>query len=582
MDSRTAAHVLSQIAAYLELRGENRFKIGAYEKAARAVQRLAADDLRPLQQSGALAATPGIGPATLGVITDLMETGESSYLERMRAEMPEGLLELARIPGLATSRVQKIHQALGISTLAELEAAALDGRIASLPRFSGKTAASILTAIEKARASGTRRRIAQALLEAEGHLELVRAHPDVVEAKVAGSVRRHLEVVSDVDVVAACREGVDPIAVARSFAEGAGVRESAGVGTSSVHLDFVDGTVLHIHCCSEPVCGVAQWRATGPHSHVAALTERLNGAGYAVSGDEVRDAAGRPLAVPDERALYRLAQMAYIAPELRDDPDVLDIAAGDALPELLTTADLRGVLHCHSTYSDGRGTIREMAAAASARGWEYIGISDHSQAAFYAGGLTPDRVLEQHAEIDALNAELAPTGFRVLKGIEADILADGRIDYSDELLAHFDYVIGSVHSRFRMNEREMTDRILAALDSPWLTILGHPTGRLLLSRDPYALDMEAVLDRAAARGVAVEINADPHRLDLDWRYVRGALTRGITLEIGPDAHSERGLDYVQFGVGMARKGWCTATDVLNARSAEAVLAFSRGRRGGST
>ena len=245
---------------------------------------------------------------------------------------------------------------------------------------------------------------------------------------------------------------------------------------------------------------------------------------------------------------------------------------------LLTAADIRGVLHCHSDYSDGRGTIREMALAAQARGWDYIGISDHSQAAFYAGGLTPDRVLEQHAEIDAVNAALAESGFRVLKGIEADILADGSIDYGDELLATFDYVIGSVHSRFRMSEREMTDRVLAALDSPWLTILGHPTGRLLLSRDPYAIDLEAVLDRAAARGVAVEINADPHRLDLDWRHVRGALSRGITMEIGPDAHSERRLDYMPIGVGMARKGWCTAGDVLNARSVEEVLRFARKSR----
>ncbi|MBA3890326.1 MAG: PHP domain-containing protein [Gemmatimonadaceae bacterium] len=578
MDSRTAAHVLAQIAAYLELRGENRFKTGAYEKAARAVQRLAADDLRPLLRSGALAATPGVGPATLGVITDLIETGESSYLERMRAELPEGLLELARIPGLGIPRIQKIHEALGISTVAELEAAALDGRIAALPRFSAKTAASILAAVGKSRASGDRRRIAEALVEAEGHLELVRAHPDVVEATVAGSVRRHLEVVSDVDIVATCREGTDPANVARGFTEGAGIREAHGVGTPSVHLTFVDGTPLHVHCCAAPSCAVATWRATGPDAHVSAVAERLATSGLFVSGDEVHDAGGHAVAVRDEPALYRLARMAYIAPELRDDPDALEIAEGDALPVLLTASDIRGVLHCHTTYSDGRGTIREMAAAARARGWEYIGISDHSQAAFYAGGLTPDRVLEQHAEIDAVNAELAAPGFRVLKGIEADILADGRIDYSDDILAGFDYVIGSVHSRFKMNEREMTDRVLAALDSPWLTILGHPTGRLLLSRDPYAIDVEAVLDRAAARGVAVEINADPHRLDLDWRYVRGALTRGITIEIGPDAHSERGLDHLRFGVGMARKGWCTAADVLNARGADAVLQFARGRR----
>lgn len=575
MDSRTAAHVFAQIAAFLELRGENRFKTRAYEQAARAVQRLGSDDLGPLLASGELAATPGIGPATLAVLRDLVSTGESAYLERLRTEMPAGLLDLLRVPGLGIAKIHKIHDALGITTVDELEAAARDGRIAGLPRFSTKTAAGILAAIEKGRAAGTRRRLEQALMESEHLLELVRAHPQVEHAAIAGSVRRHLEVVSDIDVAATCRAGADPVVVARSFAGAPGVHDADGIGTASPRVTFVDGTVLHVHCAPSAQGATALWRATGPAAHVGAVTERLGSAGLALEGDEVRDGTGRTVPVPDEAALYRLASMAYIAPELRDDADALDAAEGDALPPLLVVDDIRGVLHCHSTYSDGKASIRAMAAAARARGWEYLGVSDHSQAAFYAGGLSPDRVLEQHAEIDVINAEMAGTGFRVLKGIEADILADGRLDYDDGLLAQFDYVIGSVHSRFKMNEREMTDRVLAALDSPWLTILGHPTGRLLLSRDPYALDIEAVLDRAAANGVAVEVNADPHRLDLDWRHVRGALTRGITIEIGPDAHSERGLDYVRYGVGMARKGWATAADVLNARGAGEVLGFAR-------
>ena len=574
MDSRTAAYVLGQIAAYLELRGENRFKTRAYEQAARAVQRIGADDLAPLLRSGALAATGGIGPATLGVIEDLIATGESRYLERLRREMPEGLLELVRLPGLGIAKIHKIHEALGIATVAELEAAARDGRIAKLPRFSAKTAAGILEAIEKSRARGTRRRLADALLESEHLAELVLAHPDVVEARVAGSVRRHLEVVANVDIVATCRAGADPAEVAARFATGPGVSDATPTGTASVLVTFVDGTVLHLHCTSPQASALTRWRATGPAAHVSAVSERLAHRGIDVGGGDAGSGAANAR-IEREEDIYRLAAMAYVPPELRDDPDALDVADGDAIPALVREEDIRGVLHCHSMYSDGRGTIREMAAAARARGWSYLGISDHSQAAFYAGGLSPDQVLEQHAEIDEVNAELADTGFRVLKGIEADILADGTVDYGDALLARFDYVIGSVHSRFRMSEREMTDRILAALDSPYLTILGHPTGRLLLSREPYAVDIEAVLDRAAANGVAVEINADPHRLDLDWRHVRGALTRGITIEIGPDAHSERGLDYMRYGVGMARKGWCTASDVLNARGAEAVLAFAR-------
>lgn len=580
MDARTAAHTLARIAAYLELRGENRFKARAYERAAKAVQALGVEDLGPLLRSGELASTPGIGPATLAVIEDLVATGQSSYLTRLRGETPEELLELLRLPGIGLEKIRRIHEALGVSSVAELEAAARDGRIAKLPRYSARTAAGILQAIERVRAQGTRRRYAQARGEAEALLAFVRSQPGVVRAELAGSLRRRMEIVSDVDVVVACSRDTVPEELARRLAGAAGVQAAHGVGTASVRLEFVDGTVLHAHCVVEHRFAAAMWRATGPRQHVADVAERLRARGLSLDDDAIRDASGRTVPVPDEASLYRLAALACIPPELRDDPDAADIAEGDALPRLLTAADLRGVLHCHTTYSDGRASVREMADAARARGWQYIGISDHSEAAFYAGGLSPERVREQHAEIDAVNAALADTGFRVLKGIEADILPDGRLDYDDDLLASFDYVIGSVHSRFRMSEREMTDRVLSALDSPWLTILGHPTGRLLLSREPYAIDLDAVLDRAAVNGVAVEVNADPHRLDLDWRHVRGALSRGLTIEIGPDAHSVAGLDYTDYGVGTARKGWATAGDILNARTAREVLAFARARRTG--
>jgi DNA polymerase (family X) len=243
----------------------------------------------------------------------------------------------------------------------------------------------------------------------------------------------------------------------------------------------------------------------------------------------------------------------------------------------VTFDDLRGVLHCHSDYSDGAATIEEMAIAAKERGWDYIGISDHSESAFYAGGVKRDKLLRQHEEIDRLNAEMK--GFRILKGIEADILADGRLDYDAAILDSFDYVIGSIHSRFSMDGDAMTKRVLAALDDPHLTILAHPTGRLLLSREPYALNIEAVLEKAADVGIAVELNADPHRLDLDWRYCRQAKELGVTIEIGPDAHSTAGLDNVHFGIGMARKAWLEAGEILNTRSADDVIAFARKRRG---
>ncbi|HYD51349.1 MAG TPA: PHP domain-containing protein, partial [Gemmatimonadaceae bacterium] len=385
------------------------------------------------------------------------------------------------------------------------------------------------------------------------------------------------EVVGDVDIVASCR--TTPSVVAASFTRMGGVREVIGAGGESVTLRFVDGTRLDLHCVRPAHFGAALVRATGADEHLTALRARLASRGLSFDGSMVRDASGGDVPTPDEAAVYACAGLPWVPPELREGRGEVEAAARGALPTLIEVGDVQGVLHCHSDYSDGAATIEEMARAALARGWSYLGISDHSQSAFYAGGVTRERILEQHEEIDRVNERLAAEGFRVLKGIEADILADGRVDYDAETLARFDYVIGSIHSRFAMERRAMTDRVLTALDDPHLTILGHPTGRLLLTREPYAIDMQAVLEKAAAVGVAVELNADPHRLDLDWRLLQDAKRLGVTVEIGPDAHSPHGLDHTGLGVGIARKGWLERGDVLNARSAEAVVAFARARRG---
>jgi DNA polymerase (family 10) len=574
MDPRTAAHVLSQIAAYLELRGESRFKSRAYEQAARALVTLDTDDLATLDRAGTLADTRGLGPATLSIVRELIETGESRYLEQLRADTPPGLLDLLRVPGLGTSKIHLLHEALGIDSVDALEAAAREGRLAKLKGFGPKTAEKILRGIGFLRASGSQVLHHRGAAEARALLTMVRGHPDVATAEVAGSVRRHRETIGDTDVVAVCRG--DPRPVAASFARAPGVREVGGGDTASPSITYVDGTRLDVHCVSPDDFAVALWRATGSAEHVRGVTARLREHGFTVAGDTVRDASGARVPVASEPALYALAGLAFVPPEMREAHGEIERAATGTMPELLELADIRGALHCHSTWSDGKATIAEMAAAARARGWSYIGITDHSQAAFYAGGLSPDRVLEQHAEIDALNA--ASSDFRILKGVEADILADGALDYDDALLDRFDYVVGSVHSRFAMDGRAMTDRVLRALDDPHLTVLGHPTGRLLLARDAYAIDMNAVLERAGANGVAVELNADPHRLDLDWRLIPKAKSCGVTLEIGPDAHSTAGLDNMAIGVGIARKGGIERGEVLNTRSADEVIAFARARR----
>ncbi|MGI8499100.1 MAG: DNA polymerase/3'-5' exonuclease PolX [Gemmatimonadaceae bacterium] len=578
MDPRTASHVLSQIGDLLELQGAQRFKAKAYAVASHAILSVQTDDLCPLYRSGALSDVKGLGPATLGVIGELCADGQSSYLERLRAVTPEGLIDLMRVPGLGTAKIHRLHQELGITSVEDLEAAARDGRLAALPRLGEKTAQKILKGLEYLRATGDYVLYPRGRAEGEQLAAMVRQHPDIQRVEIAGALRRRREIVRDLVLVASCR--AIPAAVADDFARMAGVRDAAGIGSGTVSITFVDGIRMKLRCVEPPQFGVALWRATGSEEHERGVRQHAESRGMTISEEVLRDADGMTLPTDEEPDLYRALGLAYVEPELREGLGEVEAAVAGRLPTLIRDRDLRGVLHCHSDYSDGKATIAQMASAAQARGWDYIGISDHSQSAFYAGGLPPERVLAQHEEIDRVNETFARDGFRVLKGIEADILLDGRIDYEPELLDRFDYVIGSVHSRFGLGETAMTERVLAALDSRHLTILGHPTGRLLLSREPYAIDMDAVIDKASERSIAIELNADPHRLDLDWRLCRVAKERGVTIEIGPDAHSTNSLDNTEFGIGIARKGWLEAGDVLNTREADEVVRGARARRNG--
>ena len=575
MDSRSAAHVLSQIGALLSVKGDQKFKARAYAGAARALIALDTDDLAPLLRSGELAEVPGIGPATLSVVRELIDTGESSYLDELREGIPEGLLELFRVPGLNTAKIQVIHESLGVQSLDDLERVAQNGQLAGLPKFGKKTAEKILKGIEILRRDAHLKRFPAAAVEAHLLLANIVKHPDITQAAVAGAIRRHNELVAGIDIVAEC--SADPASVAASFARSPGVRESKiQDDPGSVHIRFVDGTHLDMHCVTKADYPVALWRATGNAAHVEEMNVLARTRGFEIAANSLIGKQGNRVGLADEEALFTALDLEPIPPEMREGMGEIAAAARHELPNLVTFDDLRGVLHCHTDYSDGAATLDAMANAAKERGWDYIGISDHSESAFYAGGLKRDKLLRQQEEIDELNARMS--GFRILKGIESDILADGRLDYDAKILDGFDYVIGSIHSRFSMDGDAMTKRVLAAMDDPHLTILAHPTGRLLLTREPYPINIEAVLEKAAQVGVAVELNADPHRLDLDWRYCRQAKELGVTIEIGPDAHSTAGLDNVHFGIGMARKAWLEAGEILNTRSADDVLAFARKRR----
>lgn len=572
MDSRTAAHVLNQIAALLELTRAPRFRSTAFQKSARAVLSLGSDDLSPLLESGELGKVPGVGPATVAIIRDLVETGESTYLDRLALETPRGLIDMARVPGLGIGKVGLIHRELGIETLDDLETAARDGRLARLPRFGPKTAQRILEGIAFARDSGKKNLYHHGLAHAVILAEHISRHPDVIDTVIAGDVRRHSETIGNIEIVATVSG--DPAKVARTFSDAEAVKD-VRVDDTRVAIRYIDDTRLDLWCTTADDSAVALWRATGSAAHVTELMAFAEERGFSFNAGQLIGPAGKPVELGSEGDLFDALGLSEIPPELREGTgEILAAATGD-LPDLITSEDLKGALHCHSTYSDGGATIGAMALAAKELGWKYIGISDHSQAAFYAGGMKREDVLRQHDEIDELNSAIR--GFRILKGIECDILTDGRLDYDEKTLELFDYVIGSVHSQFKMDQATMTARILKAMDDPHLTILGHATGRLLLSRSGYPLDIDAVIDKAADKGIALELNCDPRRMDLNWRYCRQARDRGVSIEIGPDAHSERALENVEFGVGMARKAWLSKGDVLNAGTAAQVLKFAQRR-----
>jgi DNA polymerase (family 10) len=366
-----------------------------------------------------------------------------------------------------------------------------------------------------------------------------------------------------------------PAELFRRLSQLPGVHEFAGQDERRLTLRFAGGASAQVVATTPVNAGTVLVQATGSEGHLRELAAYAEKRGFGLNGAALWRGS-QFVATADENAFYQALGLSFIPPELREGNGEVAAAERQQLPRLVERKDIRGFLHCHTNYSDGSTSVEQLALACQAAGYDYLGVTDHSQAAAYAGGLRPDDLARQADEIDEVNSRLAD--FKVLKGIEADILQDGRIDYDEQVLERLDFVIASVHSRFNMGQREMTSRMLAAMDNPYLTIIGHPTGRLLLSRDPYPIDLEAVIEKAAATGVALEINADPHRLDLDWRVVRRARDKGAAISIGADAHNVAGIGYVEYGIAMARKGWLVADDILNARPVDEFVAYARKRR----
>lgn len=569
MNNKQIAAVLKDIGVLLELNGENPFKTRAYANAARQIETWP-EPVETLVNAGRLGEIHGLGPALIQKVTELVHTGELAYYERLKASVPEGLREMLSISGLGAKKVRAIYERLGIATVGELEYACRENRLVKLEGFGARTQERVRKGIELLKRYRGHHLIDRALGDARRIVEALKRCPAIGRAAVAGDARRRMEVVHDLDIVASA---ASPEAVAETLRPAGDIHETK---PGPVSLTLESGLSARIHPAPDNAFAVAlvHWTGSEAHRERLAAHARKNG----MTLDETRITRnGAVVACAEEADVYRALGLEYIPPELREGGDEVDAAARQALPELVTGDRLMGVLHVHTAYSDGAHTVREMAEAARERGYRYLAICDHSKSAGYAHGLDADRVRRQQAEIDALNAQYGD--FRILKGIESDILPDGSLDYPDDVLETFDLIVASVHSGFNMSEAAMTERIVRAIRNPRTTILGHPTGRLLLAREGYAVNIERIIREAVEHRVAIEINANPHRLDMDWRHLRFAREQGARIAIGPDAHQTAELDYVDYGVGIARKGWLTAGDVVNTMAVDDFMAWCRDRKG---
>ncbi len=549
MDKFTVARTLDEISRYIELSDPNPFRARAFEKAARAVEKLD-DDIESVVASGEITKVSGIGKATAQIIEEIVRTGSSRYLEELRAQYPPGIFDLLRVPRLGLKKIGVLYSDLGVASLDELEEAARSGRLAKLKGFGTKTAEQILKGIEFARMRESKFLLPVGIEVGETLRERLAEIEEIEDAEVSGSVRRRLEVIRNVNLVVATKK---PDVVAEKLRGIVANLEPLEDGTWKGLARNEVEVLCHLVAPAE--FGSAMLRTTGSAEFVEAF--------------------GKIPKARDEQDVFKKAGYAFVEPERRETADDLKLKKR---PKLVQLSDLRGTFHVHTTWSDGRNSVLEMLSAARGRGWEYVGISDHSPAAYYAGGLTEEKLRGQQAEIKRHEKEVAP--MRVFRGTEADILGNGTIDYGDKILSKFDFVIASVHSNFKMPKDEMTERILKAMDDPHVTFIGHLTGRLLLSREGYSVDYDRIFEKAGERGVMIEINGNPRRLDVDWRYVGRALDRGVVFGIHPDAHSISEYNAVVTGTWVARKAGLSPKYIFNTRSVEEVAEYFGGRREG--
>lgn len=561
MTKDQVAASLKEIGTILELNGENPFKCRAYLNAARTLE-TSPTDLTELVRTGRLGELPGIGDALREKITTLVNTGKLPYLEELRTTIPSGLLSLLDLPGLGPKKLRILRDQLKIESIEALTKACQDGRLASLDGFGEKTATNLLDSIQRRATYRKLHRLGTALPAAQALLTHLRECPSVNQAEIAGSLRRGKEIVKDLDLIASSNK---PKEVMKAFISAPNVEKVIAHGETKSSVILAGGIPCDLRVVPPEVWPTALAHFTGSKEHNIALRQRAIDRGLHLSEwGLLKGKSKKPLKLKDEKDLHKALGLAFIPPELREDSGEIAAAEKGELPDLLTRDQIRGCLHNHTLASDGQDTLAAMAQAAAELGLEWLGIADHSKSSFQANGLDAKRLEKQIEEIKVLNSKKPDC--TLLSGTECDILKGGKLDFPDSLLKELDYVVASVHSGFTSDEKEMTDRILRAIENPHVTCLGHPTGRLLLEREAYPVNIPKILDAAAANGTWIELNANPWRLDLDWRWWHKARDLGILCCINPDAHKTSHLRFLDFGVTLARKGWLRAQDVVNTRT----------------
>ncbi|NJD63620.1 MAG: DNA polymerase/3'-5' exonuclease PolX [Deltaproteobacteria bacterium] len=565
MTNAQIAKIFGEIADLLELKGESPFRIRAYRRAAMNVEAMP-KDLSTLGEEE-LTAIPGIGRDLAGKIRQYAQTGRVDLYEELKNEVPAGLLSILRIPGVGPKTARMLFDKRNVKSIEELEALAREKKLSGLPGIQEKTEENILKGIEQVKKGRERFSLGMGLPVARNLLRLLQESDPRGKFALAGSIRRWRETIKDIDILAA---GKRPENIAKAFVRLSAVKEVLEQGTTKCSVLTPEGIQVDLRVVEESSFGAALQYFTGSKAHNIKLREMASRRGWKINEYGLfRESDGKRIAGREEEEIYSALGLPWIPPELREDAGEIEAALEGKLPGLLELADIRGDLHAHTRWSDGSHELDDLVAAAKARGYRYLAVTDHSKGLGIAHGLDENRVREQIARIDAANRKLSD--FRILKGIEVDIRGDGALDLDDEVLSRLDIVVASIHSGFRQGKERITNRLLSAVRNPFVSVIAHPTGRLIGERDPYEADLEAVFREAARRGIAMEINANPMRLDLSDRHARMAKQVGIPLVVSTDVHITANLDYMEYGVGVARRGWIGKGDVLNTLGTAALL-----------